>query len=145
MLGIMLEALCSRSFISILIFTKYPLCSLVAQRVKRLPTVWETRLWSLGREDPLEKAVATHSSTLVWKTPRTEEPGRLQSMGSQRVRHDWATSLLLLPTMCQTLHCVPWPKDGRTDLAPDLCGAYSPVGKTHFFKNINIYFVCSDI
>ena len=59
MLGIMLEALCSRSFISILIFTKYPLCSLVVQRVKRLPTMRETRLRSLGWEDPLEKEMAT--------------------------------------------------------------------------------------
>ena len=50
---------------------------------------------SLGWEDPLEKEMATHSSTLVWKIPLTEEPGRLQSVGSQRVRHDWATSLLL--------------------------------------------------
>ena len=56
----------------------------------------ETRVQSLGWEDPLEKEMATHSSTLAWKIPWTEEPGRLQSMGSQRVRHDWATSLLPL-------------------------------------------------
>ena len=55
----------------------------------------ETWVQSLGREDPLEKEMATHSSTLAWKIPWTEEPGRLQSMGSQRVRHDWATSLSL--------------------------------------------------
>ena len=54
----------------------------------------ETWVWSLGREDPLEKKMATHSSTLAWKIPWTEEPGRLRSMGSQRVGHDWATSLL---------------------------------------------------
>ena len=69
--------------------------SLVAQTVKRLrtmPTMWETRVQSLGREDLLEKEMATHSTTLVWKIPWTVEPGRLQSMGSQRVRHDWATS-----------------------------------------------------
>ena len=53
----------------------------------------ETQVWSLGREDPLEKEMSTHSSTLVWKIPWTEEPGRLQSMGPQRVGHDWATSL----------------------------------------------------
>ena len=53
----------------------------------------ETRVRSLGREDPLEKEMATHSSTLAWKIPRTEKPGRLQSMGSQRVGHDWATFL----------------------------------------------------
>ena len=59
--------------------------SLVAQMVKRLPAMWETRVQSLGWENPLEKE--THSSTLAWKIPWTEEPGRLQSMGSQRVGH----------------------------------------------------------
>ena len=62
--------------------------SLVAQRVKRLPAMQETWVRSLGQEDPLEKEMATHSSTLAWKIPWTEEPGRLQSMGSQRVGHD---------------------------------------------------------
>ena len=56
--------------------------------VKRLSTMWETRVRSLGREDPLEKEMAIDSSTIAWKTPWTEEPGRLQSMGSQRVGHD---------------------------------------------------------
>ena len=60
----------------------------MAQMVKRLPTMWETRVRSLGWEDPLEKEMATHSSTLAGKIPQTEEPGRLQSMGSQRVGHD---------------------------------------------------------
>ena len=54
----------------------------------RLPTMRETRVQSLGRIDPLEKEMATHSSTLAWKIPWTEEPGRLQSMGPQRVGHD---------------------------------------------------------
>ena len=62
--------------------------SLVAQMVKRLSTMRETRVRSLGREDPLEKEMAIHSSTIAWKIPWTEEPGRLQSMGSQRVGHD---------------------------------------------------------
>ena len=53
--------------------------------VKRQPTMQETRVQSLDREDPLEKAMATHSSILAWKIPWTEDPGRLQSMGSQRV------------------------------------------------------------
>ena len=70
--------------------------SLVAQTVKRLPAVQETWVQSLGWEDPLEKEMATHSSTLAWKIPRTEEPGRLQSLGSQRVRHDWTNSLSFL-------------------------------------------------
>ena len=55
----------------------------MAQTVKHLPTMWETWVQSLGWEDPLEKEIATHSSTLAWKMPWTEEPGRLQSMGSQ--------------------------------------------------------------
>ena len=62
--------------------------SLVAQMVKCLPAVRETWVRSLGREDPLEKEMTTHSSTLAWKIPWTEEPDRLQSTGSQRVRHD---------------------------------------------------------
>ena len=62
--------------------------SLVAQTVKRLPTMWETWVQSLGWEDTLEKEMATHSSTLAWKIPWTKEPGRLQSMGLQRVGHD---------------------------------------------------------
>ena len=61
----------------------------MAQTVKRLPTIWETWVQSLGREDLLEKEMATHSSILAWKIPWMEEPGSLlQSMGSQRVRHD---------------------------------------------------------
>ena len=60
----------------------------MAQMVKRLPTVWETEVQSLGWEDFLEKGMATHSSILAWKIPWTEEPGRLQSLGSQRVGHD---------------------------------------------------------
>ena len=61
--------------------------------VKRLSIMWETRVPSLGWEDPLEKETAIHSSTIAWKIPWTEEPGRLQSMGSQRVEHNRATSL----------------------------------------------------
>ena len=61
---------------------------LVAQMVKRLPTMLETWVRSLGRENPLEKEMATHSSVLAWKIPWTEEPGRLQSTGLQRVRDD---------------------------------------------------------
>ena len=62
--------------------------SLMAQRVKQLPAMRETWVRSLGQEDPLEKAMATHSSTLAWKVPWMEKPGRLQSMGSQRVGDD---------------------------------------------------------
>ena len=56
--------------------------------VKHLPTMQETRVQSLGQEDPLEKEMATHSSTLAWRIPWMEEPGGLQSMGSQRIGHD---------------------------------------------------------
>jgi len=68
-----------------LVFTR---TSLVAQMVKHLSTMWETWVRSLGQEDPLEKGMAIHSRTIAWKIPWTEEPGRLQSMGSQRVGHD---------------------------------------------------------
>ena len=67
--------------------------SLVAQTVKSLPTMQETWVQSLGQEDPLEKEMATHSSIPAWEIPWTKEPGGLQSMGSQRVRHDWVTLL----------------------------------------------------
>ena len=62
--------------------------SLVAQRLKHLPEMWETRVRSLDREDPLEKEMATRSSILAWGIPWMEEPGRLESTGSQRVGHD---------------------------------------------------------
>ena len=63
------------------------MASLAVQMVKCLPAMWETRVRSLGWEDPMDKEMATHSRTLVWKIPWTEEPGRLQSMESQRVGH----------------------------------------------------------
>ena len=62
--------------------------SLLAQMVKNLPPIQETQVRSLGQEDPLEKEMATHSSILAWRIPRTEEPGGLQSTGSQSVRHN---------------------------------------------------------
>ena len=71
--------------------------SLVAQMVKNLPVMWRTRIQSLGREDPLEEGMATHSSILAWRIPWTEEPGGLQSMRSRRVRHDWLSS-----SICET-------------------------------------------
>ena len=60
----------------------------MAQRVKNLPAVQETQIRSLDQEDPLEREMATHSSILAWRIPWTEEPGGLQSMGSQRIGHD---------------------------------------------------------
>ena len=76
---------------SILLLLSSPVASLMAQQVKTPCAVQETQdTWvqSLGQTDPLEKEIATHSSILAWEIPRTEEPGRLQSMGLQRVRHD---------------------------------------------------------
>ena len=64
------------------------MASLVAQTVKNLPTMQETQVQFLGWEDPLQKGMTTHSSVLVWRIPLTDEPGGLQSMGSQKVRHD---------------------------------------------------------
>ena len=81
------------SFLSSLLFLMCSIgpgreTSLVAQMVEHLPTIWETWVRFLGWEDPLEKEMATHSRTIAWKIPWTEEPGRLQPMGLQRVRHD---------------------------------------------------------
>ena len=70
--------------------------SLVVQMVENLTAMWETWVQSLDWEDPLEKGMATHSSILAWKILWTEEPGRLWSMGSQRVGHNWATNTYLL-------------------------------------------------
>ena len=67
---------------------QYSWASLVAQKVKNPLAMRETWVRSLGREDPLKEGMATYSSTLAWRIPWTEEPGGLQSMGSQRVRHD---------------------------------------------------------
>ena len=75
---------------------------LVTRRLKPLPAMQETWIQSLGWEDTLEKEMASHSSILAWRIPRTEEPGGLQSTGSQRVGHDWATSLQVTE---QQQHC----------------------------------------
>ena len=71
----------------------------VAQTVKNLPAMQETRVQSLGREDPLEKGIAIHSSIFAWRIPWTEEPGAPQSMGSQRVRTTEQLMLLLYRNM----------------------------------------------
>ena len=71
--------------------------SLVAQVGESMPAMQETQVQSLGREDPLEKEMATHSSILAWRIPLTEEPGGLQSMGSQRVGHYWVANTSTFP------------------------------------------------
>ena len=75
----------------------------VAQTIKILPAVRETRVWSLGGKDCLEKGIAIHSSTLTWRIPWTEETGRPQSRGLQRVGHDWVTNTLCKRSIKQTL------------------------------------------
>ena len=77
--------------------------SLVAQMVKNLPAVQETWVQSLGWEDPQAKGMATHSNILARRIPWTEEPGKLQSMGLQRVRHDWATNIFISWMCCSTM------------------------------------------
>ena len=74
----------------------WPQASLVTQMVKSLPAVRETQVRSPGQEDPPEKETATHSSILAWRIPQTRKPGGLQSMRSQRVRHDWVTNTHML-------------------------------------------------
>ena len=87
--NIIQEGKCDKlNFIKIKIELGLLWASLVAQMVKNLPAMWETQVQSLGREDPLEKGAVTHSSILAWRIPWTEEPGRLQSIGSQRVGQD---------------------------------------------------------
>ena len=80
-------------FIYIKLFSSFSLESSLLSAVKNLPSLQEpqeTRVRPLGWKDPLEKGMATHSSILAWRAPWTEEPGRLRSLGSQRVRHDWS-------------------------------------------------------
>ena len=99
LLCIPLQPLRTENMISVLLVLPLIEChvnnwaSLVAQMVKRLHAMWETWTQSLGWEEPLEKEMATHSSTLAWKIPWMEEPGRLQFTGSLRVGHHWVTSL----------------------------------------------------
>ena len=108
-------------------YTQETMTSLVAQTVKRLPTMRETRVQSLGWEDLLEKEMAIHSSILAWKIPRKEEPGGLQSMGLQRVRYDWVTSLFCFLGRLQTVktsgqismtltNLHHWPKGGDSEI-----------------------------
>ena len=84
--------------------------SLVVQMVKNLPAMQETQVQSLGQEDPLEKGMSTYSSSLAWRIPWTEEPGSLQSTGSQRVRHDWATNTFTLVSLSKGLEWLFWNK-----------------------------------
>ena len=95
--------------------------TLAAQRLKHLPAMQDIWVWSLGGEDPLEKEMATHSSILAWRIPQMEEPAGLQSMGSQRVRHNWVTSL--------TFH-LPWVLIGMTDAEAEVSILRPPDAKS---------------
>ena len=94
------------------LFTSRDTGFLVAQMVENFPAKQETQVWSLGWEDPLEKGMATHSSILAWRIPWTEEPGRLQSMGSQRV--EWVTKhsknkmFVLAHSSCYNKNTIDW-------------------------------------
>ena len=100
--------------------------SLVAQTVKHLSTMWETRVRSLGREDPLEKEMAIHSSTLLpGKSHGQRSLVGLQSMGLQRVKHDWATSL----TLC-VVHNYPLSLEHFQSLVPPVCSVTPKLGPT---------------
>ena len=107
--------------------------SLEARTVKCLPTMWETRVQSLGREDPLEKGMATHSSILAWKIPWMEEPGSIQFMGLQRVRHNWATSLFNFTPRQEYWSGVPFPSPG--DLPNPGIEPTSPAPAGRFFTS----------
>ena len=87
--------LITSNFIEYRYVESMPRTSLLAQKVRHLPTMWETWVQSLGWEDLLEEGMATHSSILAWRISWTEEPDGLQSIGSQKLGHDWATSLSL--------------------------------------------------
>ena len=106
----MLDFLAGKTFLNGIKQTSYSTsqfldlwASLVAQTVKNLPVMQKTRVQFLGCENPLGKEMATYSSILAWKTPWTEEPGRLQSMGSQKVGHNWATKTHFL--ICKSKSC----------------------------------------
>ena len=91
---------------------QYSWASLVAQIVKNPPAIQETWVWSLGWEDPLKKGRATHSSILAWRIPSTEESGRLLSMGSRGVRHNWATNIFTFKA--PTLYSDNWLKGEKS-------------------------------
>ena len=116
---------------------------MVIQTVKNLPTMWETWIWSLGWEDPLEKEMATHFSILALRISWPEEPGRLQSMCSQRDRHDWATvrEKCTMEMKINTVRVLVEPRKSRTTCwnikmrFSDLCSIF-PVSELWIFISI---------
>ena len=113
-----------------------PWASFVAQMVKNLPAIWETWVWSLGWDDPLEKGKATHSSILAWRIPWTVE-----STESQRVRHNWVTFTTSLLYRCSTLRtqiCLPPTRD---ILCPLQFSFQSPESSEHKSHSIICYYL----
>ena len=121
--------------------------------------MWETRVRSLGWDDPLEKEMAIHSSTIAWKIPWTEEPGRLHSMGSQRVGHNWATELnwtdvnvlCIYPKLCLQVGSASWLRTYLTNqyvifryCSPNLCKWNYLHGGLPFFKIQINHFMAQD-
>ena len=102
--------------------------SLLAQMVKNLPVIWKIQAQSLGREDPPEKGMTIHSSILAWTIPWTEELGGLQSMGSQRVRYNWATNMTIFITTEQS----PQQERRKVTYTGAVTPSYAnPLGRTH--------------
>ena len=129
--------------------------SLVAQCQRIHLPMQKTQVWSLGQEDPLEKEMATHSSILAWRIPWREEPARLQSIGSQRVRQDWATSLRFtlhrneISRMTALMYSFPNLEPGHCSMSGSNCCLLTciqvsqEIGKvvwySHLFQNFPVY------
>ena len=110
--------------------------SLLAQMVKNLPAMWGAWVQFLGVEYPLEKETATHSKILAWKIPWVEEPGELQSMGSQRVRPHWVTNTFILDILYKPLwHCFPHATGGRNNF---IWRSFMMVGPEHCIRCIHL-------
>ena len=122
--------------------------SLVAQRLKRLPPMRETWVRSLGQEDPLEKEMAIHSSILAWRIPWTEEPGGLQSTGSQRVGHNWATSPSPSLSLMNIAHLIEidMPQDLMANVFfPSLGMLKIPDSIIHQWKSLSLHYNSLDL
>ena len=113
---------------SLLISSTNVMFSLVALSVKNLPAMQETQVWFLGWKDSLEKEMAIPSSILAWRIPQTEEPGRLWSMRSQRVRHDWVITLSLSRATVAA-ESTPW-KKFRVEIRNEALCALGKTGRS---------------
>ena len=131
-----------------LISASFP-ASLVAQMVKSLPAMWKTWVWFLGREDPLEKEMATYSSILAWRIPWTEEPGRLQSMASKESDRTKQLTLSVPPSSTETT-IRKWAAlilaDHMSWICPGLCLELNMLGhKSHLFYFLVVWYWPSNV